>query len=57
MGHLAYVFGLTRKELLRLHRVSPSHELALEGHDAEGEAFLEALLPTAQAALPESEVL
>ncbi|AKQ64883.1 hypothetical protein A176_001795 [Myxococcus hansupus] len=57
MGHLAYVFGLTRKELLRLHRVSPSHELALEGHDAEGEAFLEALLPTGQVALPESDVL
>ncbi|QDE98897.1 hypothetical protein [Myxococcus xanthus] len=57
VGHLAYVFGLTRKELLRLPRVAPGHELELEGRDAEGAAVLEALLPTCQVTLPETDAL
>ncbi|WP_241759188.1 hypothetical protein [Pyxidicoccus parkwayensis] len=49
MGHLAYVFGLTRKELLRLPLAMPGRVLPLEGSEEEGAAALEALLPGAQA--------
>ncbi len=46
MGHLAYVFGLKREDLLRLPRITTSLELALDAVD--GEARLEELLPSPQ---------
>jgi hypothetical protein len=48
MGHLAYVFGLTRKELLRLPQAAQGRVLALEGSDEDSAEVLEALLPGAQ---------
>ena len=46
MGHLAYVFGLKREDLLRLPRITTSLELPLDAMD--GEARLEELLPSPQ---------
>ncbi|MDC0709257.1 hypothetical protein POL68_12360 [Stigmatella sp. ncwal1] len=46
LGHLAYVFGLKREELLGLPRVSASAVVALDAPDVE--AQLEALLPSPQ---------
>ncbi|WP_232293802.1 hypothetical protein [Stigmatella aurantiaca] len=46
LGHLAYVFGLKREELLGLPRASASAVLALDASDVE--AQLEALLPSPQ---------
>jgi hypothetical protein len=48
LGHLAYVFGLKREELLGLPRVSSSAVLALDAPDVEQR--LEILLPSPQAA-------
>lgn len=49
MGHLAYVFGLTREELLGLPRASPSVVLSLDAADArDAEERLELLLPSPQ---------
>ncbi|MCP3140729.1 hypothetical protein [Pyxidicoccus xibeiensis] len=45
LGHLAYVFGLTRKELLRLPLVSPAQVLPLDGAAQDVAEALEALLP------------
>ncbi len=44
LGHLAYVFGLTRQELLRLPK-GHSRVVMLEDSDVEAEARLSALLP------------
>lgn len=44
LGHLAYVFGLTRQELLRLPR-GHGCVLTLAGSEAEADASLHALLP------------
>ncbi|WP_224249664.1 hypothetical protein [Hyalangium gracile] len=46
MGHLAYVFGLTREELLGMRRTAPGVVLSLEAADAEER--LETLLPGPQ---------
>lgn len=46
MGHLAYVFGLKREDLLRLPRITTSLEIPLDAMD--GEARLEELLPSPQ---------
>ncbi len=46
LGHLAYVFGLTREQLLALPRASTSLVLPLDALDAEER--LEALLPSPQ---------
>ncbi|MBN1203547.1 MAG: hypothetical protein JXB05_01305 [Myxococcaceae bacterium] len=46
MGHLAYVFGLTRDELLGMSRTASSVVLALDAADAEER--LERLLPSPQ---------
>jgi hypothetical protein len=46
LGHLAYVFGLSREELLGLPRAASSVVLALDSLDAEER--LEALLPGPQ---------
>ncbi len=46
MGHLAYVCGLTRDELLGMPRLAPSVVLALDALDAEER--LEPLLPSPQ---------
>jgi hypothetical protein len=46
LGHLAYVFGLKREDLLRLPRASSSAVLSLDSLDAE--ARLEELLPSPQ---------
>jgi hypothetical protein len=48
LGHLAYVFGLKREDLLRLPRASSSAVLGLDALDAE--ARLEDLLPSPQLA-------
>ncbi|WP_240360775.1 hypothetical protein [Pyxidicoccus caerfyrddinensis] len=48
MGHLAYVFGLTRKELLRLPLAVPGRVLALDGSEQDSASALEALLPGSQ---------
>jgi hypothetical protein len=50
MGHLAYVFGLAREELLGMPRSTPSVVLALDAaNDAEdAEERLEVLLPSPQ---------
>lgn len=49
MGHLAYVFGLTREELLGMPRASPSVVLSLDAADAQdAEQRLEMLLPSPQ---------
>ncbi|NVJ23453.1 MULTISPECIES: hypothetical protein [Myxococcus] len=46
MGHLAHVFGLSRKELLRLPRAELGRVLSLEEEtSADVESALEALLP------------
>jgi hypothetical protein len=51
VGHLAYVFGLSRKELLRLPQATPGRVLALDGSEQDCAKALEALLPgTAQVA-------
>jgi hypothetical protein len=51
VGHLAYVFGLSRKELLRLPQATPGRVLALDGSEQDSAKALEALLPgTAQVA-------
>ncbi|MDY7230590.1 hypothetical protein [Hyalangium rubrum] len=46
MGHLAYVFGLTREELLRLPRAASNVLLTLDAVNAE--ELLEELLPSPQ---------
>ncbi|HEX8697411.1 MAG TPA: hypothetical protein VF815_01110 [Myxococcaceae bacterium] len=46
LGHLAYVFGLKRDDLLKLPRITTSLVLALDAVDAE--ARLEELLPSPQ---------
>ncbi len=46
LGHLAYVFGLKREDLLRLPRITTSRVLSLDAVDAE--AQLEELLPSPQ---------
>jgi hypothetical protein len=46
MGHLAYVFGLTREELLGMPRAAPGVALTLDSADAEDR--LEQLLPGPQ---------
>lgn len=46
MGHLAYVFGITREELLGIPRVVSGVMLALDAEDADER--LERLLPTPQ---------
>jgi hypothetical protein len=46
LGHLAYVFGLKRDDLLRMPRASTSAVLSLDAVDAE--AQLEELLPSPQ---------
>lgn len=49
LGHLAYVFGLKREDLLRLPRASSSAVLSLDSLDAlDAEARLEELLPSPQ---------
>lgn len=48
MGHLAYVFGLTRKELLRLPQSPTGRVLALDGSERDSAEALEALLPGSQ---------
>ena len=49
MGHLAYVFGLTREELLGMPRSTPSVVLALDAaSEQEQEDRLEVLLPGPQ---------
>jgi hypothetical protein len=49
MGHLAYVFGLAREELLGLPRASSSVMLPLDAADAQdAEERLEMLLPSPQ---------
>nr|WP_225937470.1 hypothetical protein [Myxococcus sp. RHSTA-1-4] len=52
VGHLAYVFGLSRKELLRLPLATPKLVLALEGGEGDSAEALEGLLPGAQGAQP-----
>lgn len=49
LGHLAYVFGLTRDELLGLRRTASSVLLSLDGEDADSR--LEELLPSPQLSL------
>jgi hypothetical protein len=46
LGHLAYVFGLKREDLLKLPRITTSLVLSLDAADAE--AKLEELLPSPQ---------
>ncbi|MFL5350286.1 MAG: hypothetical protein ACJ8AT_36385 [Hyalangium sp.] len=46
MGHLAYVFGLTREDLLGMPRAVPNMVLPLDGADAEER--LDVLLPSPQ---------
>lgn len=46
LGHLAYVFGLKREDLLKLPRITTSLVLSLDAADAE--AQLEELLPSPQ---------
>jgi hypothetical protein len=46
LGHLAYVFGLKREDLLKLPRITTSLVLSLDA--ADGEAQLEDLLPSPQ---------
>lgn len=53
LGHLAYVFGLKREELVGLPWVSSSAVLALDAPDAEER--LEVLLPSPQAKLLASD--
>jgi hypothetical protein len=48
LGHLAYVFGLTRQELLRLPQ-APGRVVTLEGPDSEADASLQGLLPGSRA--------
>ena len=45
MGHLAYVFGLTRDELLRMPKSMPALLMPLDGTNPDAEAALENLLP------------
>lgn len=60
MGHLAYVFGLTRDELLRMPRAALAQVLPLEGTaaglESEAMASLEALLlgPTSPRAVTDA---
>ncbi|MBJ6761959.1 hypothetical protein JGU66_14385 [Myxococcaceae bacterium JPH2] len=49
LGHLAYVFGLTREELVRMPRAMPAHVLMLDAADSSSEAALATLLPEPQA--------
>ena len=46
LGHLAYVFGLKREDLLKLPRITTSAVLSLDAADAESR--LEELLPSPQ---------
>ena len=55
VGHLAYVFGLSRKELLRLPLATPGQVLALEGSEEDSAEALEALLPGGQVPHPVSD--
>jgi hypothetical protein len=48
VGHLAYVFGLMRKELLRLPLTVSGRVLALDGSEQDSASVLEALLPGTQ---------
>ncbi|NMO17031.1 hypothetical protein HPC49_30230 [Pyxidicoccus fallax] len=52
VGHLAYVFGLARKELLRLPLAMPNIVMSLDGTEEDSAEALEELLPGAQGALP-----
>ncbi|MCP3099992.1 hypothetical protein LZ198_14040 [Myxococcus sp. K15C18031901] len=49
LGHLAHVFGVARKELVRLPLAQPSRVLALDGAPSDAEAVLDALLPGPEA--------